>query len=270
MKRVVGSAVIGLTLLCAAPTLSQPTPTFTRKEVLSLSPQELAARVLAAVAAKGTAKEHKVYISPVVPTLPWLEEVRIEMPAVNEDHEPLCERQILSVQFEPVDFDAAKSHTFDPPSAYDPPVQVRRLDFSARYAAISAQDENSTACTTLPQDKFFDAPDRFSALRAVNAFEMFRAESANPKSTTAFTCQDNPKEGGCKRGWQKDIAVFYDVLSIQEETDQSAAHTRTLVLAPKPVDGRNADELWLTVYFGAKGAELTKARYVVQWRPPVL
>jgi len=266
MTRCASSAAFAVTLLCTTASLAQPAQTFTRKQVLSLSPQELAARVLAAVAAKGTAKEHKVYISPVMPTPPWLETVLIDMPVTQENH--LCSKPTLAVRFEPLDPEEAKKHLFDAPSSYDPPTQVRSVDLATRYA--DSANETDAACAALSDEKYFNAPDRFSALQAIDAFKLFRAESANPKSATQFTCADLPGDGACKAGWQKTATVFYDVISIQQETDKNAVHTRTLVLSPKPLDASSADELWLTVRFDEKGMHLTKAQYVVQWPPPVL
>lgn len=244
--------------------------TFTRKDVANLSSPELAAKVLAAVAQKSlSAKEQKFYISPVLPTPPWLERVVIAMPATYLTGWEMCRSSVLTVSFEPVADEATrKARFFD--QSFDPPATVSAI-YDEQKFADAPSGASDADCAGIAADKYFTASDNSSAAQAMAAFRLFRAEvSANPNSH-ALHCRVAVRgAGSCDRHAAVLSAMtgFTSVISRQDDT-RDGVITRTVVVSVESSDDAKA-ELWLKVTFGGPKVELTSAELVYLPPDPVI
>jgi len=241
--------VLALALLAAA----APAQDLTRAEVAKLSPHDLAVRVLGDLAKDGTAKELKYYVSPVAPTPPWLEQVEVDFPVRWLDSPQLCEANRVVVDFAPHDPDA-RSHMFD--GKYDPPVFVTDVANYFRFAPSTTRD-----CKAISDSAYFSATDTGQAEQALDAFKLFR------KDTAHATCVDLTGDWTCPKDLSG-ITAFSGVISVQDERKKDASITRTVVLAIPVEDSRDARELWLTVEFG-KDVRLARAELRNIWGPPI-
>ena len=258
-----------IALLGTTSAAGEPVTTFTRAEIRALPPKEMAASILQGVAQTSVSSEEiKYYISPVAPTPPWLERVRLEMPSYSEKNFHVCRIDQLWVTFKPVDEAEANKHILDQ-QTYDPPTEIRNLYTEHLYANAGSGDSSDAACRAIPKTDYFFAQNDPDAEEALRAFRLFRDGMVSNGPGITFSCRteaphlDKDCEGSEK--WLRHIASFSRVLSATNNKN----FKRVMALEVSgPIQGL-VYELRLTTSFADGHETLTNAELIV-WHPPVI